>query len=133
MRDFIRALNRDRRLTVVLTTHDMDDIEALCNRLLVISSGRIVADGTVADLRKRISRERRVVVELEDEVEEFSDPEARVVSRDRHRLVLAFDPHRCSPTELVQRIMSRYRLRDLYVENLPIEEIVAELYAEAER
>jgi ABC-2 type transport system ATP-binding protein len=131
VRDFIRGLNRERKLTVILTTHDLDDIEALCSRLLVISAGRIVADGAIADLRRRISRERRLVVELEEEAAEFADPEARVVSRDRHRLELSFDPQTCSSADLVRRVMSRYAIRDIYMEAPPIEETISELYREA--
>jgi ABC-2 type transport system ATP-binding protein len=128
VRDFVRRSNRERKLTVILTTHDLDDIEALCSRLLVISAGRIVADCTIAELRRRMGRERRLVVELAEGAGEFADPDARVVSSEGRRIELAFDPLACSSADLVRRIMSRYPVRDLAVENSPIEEIVAELY-----
>jgi ABC-2 type transport system ATP-binding protein len=60
-RDFIRRFNRERGVTVILTTHDMDDIEALCTRVMVIGNGRILSDGTLQELRNRITRERRLV------------------------------------------------------------------------
>jgi viologen exporter family transport system ATP-binding protein len=58
VREFIAKLNRQRGVTVILTTHDMDDIEALCRRVLVIGEGRILSDGTLADLRAGVTRER---------------------------------------------------------------------------
>src|SRR5256885_2307631 len=57
VRDFIQRLNRERSVTVILTTHDMDDIEALCTRVIVIGQGRILSDGTLEALRARVSRE----------------------------------------------------------------------------
>src|ERR1044071_1487857 len=64
VRDFIQRLNRDEGVTVILRTHDMDDIEALCSRVMVIAGGRILSDGTLADLRRRVSRERWLTVDL---------------------------------------------------------------------
>src|SRR5262249_18832368 len=79
VRDFIRTLNRDRGVTVVLTTHDMDDIEALCTRIIVIGGGVILSDGTLTELRNRVSRERWLTVDLEDgSADTVADPQATV-------------------------------------------------------
>ena len=129
MRDFIRELNRDQGLTVILTTHDMDDIEALCHRVLVIGNGRILNDGTLHSLRAQINNERRLIVDLEHAETVIDDASARVVAREGTRVVLAFDPEVVSPTALITRIAGRYAVRDLLVENPPIEQIIAELYA----
>ena len=130
VRDFIRRLNRQRGVTVILTTHDMDDIEALCTRVMVIGGGRILSDGTLEDLRARVTRERRLIVDLQDAGAAVADPDATVVSRDGHRVVLAFDPERVTAAELIGRVTARVSVRDLFVENPPVEEIIARLYAE---
>ena len=130
IREFIRKLNREHEVTVILTTHDMDDIEALCNRVVVIGNGRIASDGTLDDLRARVSVERRLTIHLRDPGEEVRDPDARIVRRDGHLLVLGFDPRKVSPAELIARVTARHRIRDLFVENPPIEEIIARLYEE---
>ncbi len=130
VRDFIRRLNRDRGVTVILTTHDMDDIEALCDRILLIGQGKVLSDGSLEDLRARVTTERRLIVDLLEEDGEIRDPDATVVSREGARVTLRFDPERISAPALLSRITATHAIRDLFVENPPIEEIVARLYAQ---
>jgi viologen exporter family transport system ATP-binding protein len=133
VRDFIKRLNRERGVTVILTTHDMDDIEALCTRVMVIADGKILSDGTLADLRGRVTRERWLTVDVDDgSAEGVADPQAQVVRREGQRVCLAFDPQAVSPAALIQRITSRHPVRDLFVENPPIETIIARLYRDRE-
>lgn len=131
VRDIIRQLNRDNGVTIILTTHDMDDIEALCKRVIVINQGRIFMDGTLDGLRKRVTRERRLIVHLANGGDFVDDPDTKVVSRDGRRITLGFDPSKISPADLIARITSKYNISDLFVENPPIEEIIAQLYGEA--
>ncbi len=132
VREFLRALNRDRGVSIVLTTHDMDDIEALCRRVIVIDAGGVFLDGTLDELRARVQPERRLIVDLGESGGDVSgDGDVRLIARDGGRLTLAFDPARVKPAELIARIAARYDVRDLFVENPPIEEIVASLYAGA--
>ena len=129
-RDFIRRFNRERGATVILTTHDMDDIEALCDRVMVISSGRILSDGPLDDLRRRISGERRLVVDLAEGEGRIEMAGAQVISRSGQRVQLRFDPDAVSAAELIRRVTSAHAVRDLFVENPPIEEIIAQIYQE---
>ncbi|MCX4241668.1 ABC transporter ATP-binding protein [Paraliomyxa miuraensis] len=131
VREFVRRLNRERGTTVILTTHDMDDIEALCSRVVVIDHGRISCDGSLDHLRERAGVGRRIIVDLERD-EPLAPTDARVVSREGTRVVLAFDPVRTPAAALVARITREHAVRDLFVENPPIEEIVARLYGEAD-
>ena len=131
-RDFIKRFNRERGVTVILTTHDMDDIEALCDRVMVIGRGRILSDGTLEKLRSKFTRERRLIVDLEDEEAQVFDIDATVIQRDRGRVQLSFDPATVSAAELMARVTAVHGVRDLFVEDPPIEEIVARMY-EAER
>ena len=129
VRDFIKRLNRERDVTVILTTHDMDDIEALCTRVMVIGQGQILSDGPLENLRARVTTERRLIVDLEG-TEDITDPDAFVVLRDGHRVHLTFDPDRIATADLIARITAQHPVRDLFVENTPIEEIISRLYAE---
>jgi ABC-2 type transport system ATP-binding protein len=129
VRDFIKQLNRDRGVTVILTTNDMDDIEALCTRVIVIAHGAILSDGPLAELRAQVTRERWLTVDLVDAAAVVDEPDATEIRRDGHRVCLAFDPQIVAPAELIRRVTSRHAIRDLFVENPPIETIVARLYA----
>ena len=129
VRDFIKMLNRDDGVTVILTTHDMDDIEALCQRVLVIGRGKIVSDGSLATLRATVSNERRLIVDLVNAQEVVEEPAARIVERHGRRVELAFDPREVSPAQLIARIAAKHAIQDLFVEHPPIERIIVDLYA----
>jgi ABC-2 type transport system ATP-binding protein len=128
IRGFIQRINRERGVTVLLTTHDMDDIEALCRRVIVIARGRILCDGTLGELRRRVSSERHLIVDLVAPEALVSDAEARVIAHEGARVRFAFDPERVAPAALIARISSRYPVRDLFVENPPIDTIIQRLY-----
>ena len=128
IRDFIRLINRERGVTVILTTHDMDDIEALCRRVLVIGEGRVLCDGTLAALRTQVSRERHLILHLSDERTVLEDPDLRLIERRGAELRLGFDPERVAPSTLIARITAAHEVRDLFVENPPIDTIIQRLY-----
>jgi ABC-2 type transport system ATP-binding protein len=110
----------------------MDDIEALCSRIIVIAGGSILSDGTLADLRNRVTRERRLIIDLEDPncASGVKDADAEVVRIDGGRVTLRFDPAIIGTAALIGRITSNYAVLDLFVENPPIEEIIARLYGD---
>ncbi len=131
VRDFVRELNHERGVTVVLTTHDMDDIEALCERVILINHGRVLFDGPLSRLRAQVTGERLLIVDLLDEAETVTHPQAQVFRDNGHRVTLRFDPSEVATAELIARITANHRVRDLFVENPPIEEIIARLYRES--
>ncbi len=133
VRELVHRLNREQGVTVILTTHDMDDIEALCHRVILINKGRILCDGTLEQLRARVTNERWLIVDLVDPDAVIDDPDVIATRRDDHRLCLRFDPARVTAMELIGRIAAKHPLRDLYVENPPIEEIIARIYDEGGR
>lgn len=129
VRDFIRQLNRQHKVTILLTTHDMDDIEALCQRILVINAGKICFDGSLTNLRKKISSERLLVIDFQNLGEKIVAIEGlRFLKRDEHRVWFSFDPALHTPAELISRVASQHAISDLFIENLPIEEIIAKFY-----
>jgi len=128
VRDFVKRLNRERGTTVILTTHDLDDVEALCSRVIVIGKGRILSDGSLEQLRSGVTRERWLLVDLEDETAPVSDPDATLIRRDGRRACLRFDPERVPAAALIARISAAHRIGDLLLQPPPIDEVVARLY-----
>jgi ABC-2 type transport system ATP-binding protein len=130
VRDFLVEINRDEGVTVLLTTHDLGDIERLCNRLLVIDQGSLIWDGTIADLKERYGGERTLVVDLEEPAPPLELPGARVERVDGPRQWLRF---RGSASELTSTVAASARLVDLQIMEPDIEEIVRRIYGGARR
>jgi ABC-2 type transport system ATP-binding protein len=132
VRTFLTELRDRGDTTVVLTTHDLADIERLCKRLVVIDHGRVVHDGTLGALHERYGSRRRVVVELDEPlsvpvglagvVEESS-------SADRRLITYSLDGSAGTAGELVARLASVVSLRDISVQEPEIEDVIARLYA----
>ena len=131
VRDFIRRLNRERGITAILTTHDMDDIEALCTRVMVIARGQLLSDGNIDSLRRRFAHERWLTVDLVDPEAVIAETGAEIIHREGGRTRLRFDPDTLKTEVLIQRITARHAVRDLFVENPPIEQIIARIYGES--
>ncbi|MFC9159234.1 ATP-binding cassette domain-containing protein [Streptomyces fungicidicus] len=130
VRDFLRQLNAERATTVLLTTHDLQDIEQLCSRVMVIDHGRLVYDGALAGLHEVGESERTLVVDLEREFPPIdAPPPARVVRVEGPRQWLAF-PASASAAELVARVAAQYPLVDLSVREPDIEAVIARMYEE---
>ncbi|WP_425541034.1 ABC transporter ATP-binding protein [Streptomyces coeruleorubidus] len=127
VREFLRELNAERGTTVLLTTHDLQDIEQLCKRVMVIDQGRLMYDGPLAGLHEAGESERTLVVDLERELPPIDAPApARVVRVDGPRQWLAF-PAAESAAPLVARIAAEYPLVDLSVREPDIEAVIAKM------
>lgn len=134
VRKFILERNVQEKITILLTTHDMDDIEALCpKRVLVVQNGRLFFDQPLASLREKLLPERWLILDLEDPSQKVEDSDATVMRREGGRVWLRFSPSSISAPLLIARLTARYQVRDLYVENPPIDEVIARLYREIER
>ncbi len=134
IRDFLRQINRERGVTVLLTTHDMADVEQLCSRLLIIDHGRLLYDGGLTEIRDRLGQERTLVVDLAEEGAPLEGPlqvpHAREIRADGPRRWLRFNRHQTSAADLISAVAGRYRLRDLTIEEPEIESIVRRIYEE---
>ncbi|USQ89775.1 ATP-binding cassette domain-containing protein [Streptomyces phaeoluteigriseus] len=132
VREFLGELNTERGTTVLLTTHDLQDIERLCSRVMVIDHGRMMYDGPLAGLHEAGESERTLVVDLERELPPIeAGPAARVVRVEGARQWLAF-PASQSAAPLVARIAAEYPLVDLSVREPDIETVIGRMYADKE-
>lgn len=129
VRDFIRAINRENGTTVILTTHDMQDIEALTERILLIGKGRILLDGSLSELKSRNSSRKTLTVAYEGGV--LPSCEEMTVKEDKEgRAVLSVDTRTLSVSEAISRISAAVGVKDISVTGESIDELVVSLYQE---
>ena len=128
LREFLRALNATRRTTLVLTTHDLQDIEALCDRVIVIDHGTAVFDGELAALHAQGGSTRTLVVDLVDEGPAISVPGATTRKVEGPRQWLSF-PSDASAAPIVAAVAAAYDVADLSIQEPDIEDVIRDLYS----
>ncbi len=128
LREFLRSLNTERSTTLVLTTHDLQDIEALCERVIVIDQGTSVYDGSLAGLHAQGGSTRTLVVDLVDEAPPIDVPGAVVRRVEGPRQWLAF-PSDASAAPIVAAVASAYDVADLSIQEPAIEDVIRDLYS----
>jgi ABC-2 type transport system ATP-binding protein len=128
IRDFIRKMNQEKNITVMLTTHDIDDIEDLCDRIVVLDEGKKIYDGQLNDLVNRFSS-RRLILETEDiiqpDIEGIKD-----IQRPNGKVEIVFDPDIVSVPDLMKQILEKYNVSDFQIKEPDIEAVVKKIYNE---
>jgi ABC-2 type transport system ATP-binding protein len=130
IRQFIAEINRNRGTTVILTTHDLADVERLTRRIVLIDEGTIIYDGSVERLRAEFGTHRTLIVTLQDPAAEVNVPGAEIESREGVVVRLRFDRRTTSAEALIRAVMERYAVTDLSIAEPEIETIVRRIYLE---
>ena len=128
IRELLAQINRDQGVTMLLTTHDMADIERLCSRMLIIDHGRVIYDGGVEAIRAQYGDERTVVVDLEEAAPPLDVSGATVRRTDGPRQWLRFRRSETTAAQVIASVAASARLRDLTIEEPAIEDIVRGIY-----
>lgn len=128
VRQFLRRVNAERQVTVILTTHDLNDVEKICQRLIIIDTGRIIYDGGIDALKQRYGRTRMLIVDLARAYSEIQIESADVIRREGNRIWLAFDRDTISASDAITRLTAHYEIQDLTISEPEIEEIVRQIY-----
>lgn len=129
VRQFIKELNEKKGTTVILTTHDMQDIEALTKRILLIGKGQILLDGQLQEFKQRFAHEKTMTVEYSGLLP-LLPSNVKVISQQPGRCVLQFDSENFSVSELIHHLSQQVEISDLSVSGVSAEEMVAKLYRE---
>jgi ABC-2 type transport system ATP-binding protein len=128
VRGFLAELNERHGTTVLLTTHDLADVERLCRRVLVVDRGRIVTDATVEALRDRYGTERTVVVDLDEPRPALRVAGAEVVAVDGPRQWLRFRRDETTAAAVIAAVTAQVGVRDLTVEEPTIDAVIRRIY-----
>jgi ABC-2 type transport system ATP-binding protein len=132
VREFLLEINRRDGTTVLLTTHDLSDIETLSRRVLVIDHGKLLFDGALSELRDRIVPVTSIIFDVK------AVPDASLLSWNgltatevgAHRYRMDLDRRTLSPATAVKEIVNRFDVADLSIEEPQIEEVVKRIYKE---
>ncbi|WP_433685858.1 ABC transporter ATP-binding protein [Nocardia sp. CA-119907] len=134
LREFLRAERTERGTTLLLTTHDMGDIERLCERVLVVDRGSLVYDGSLTGLGVRVGARRVLVVDLVEPTRNLDDlPRTELLTSEGNgmRQRLAFDAEATTAAQVLAAVSDRAEVRDLSIEEPDIEDVVRRIYESA--
>lgn len=129
VRNFIKTVNKERGTTVILTTHDMQDIEALTERILLIGNGKILLDGTLSELKKRNSACRTIIIDFSGKLIEARHGMKVLKNMDGHAEILV-DTGEISVSQAIAEISDQVEVSDISVMGATAEEMVVSLYKE---
>lgn len=136
IREFLKEINRTLRTTILLTTHDLSDIEELCRRIVIIDHGKLLYDGSLEGLRERLGRFNQISVLLQDRHHTKQLDQALVNGNgiefervDDLTFRIRYNRDRISSAEIIRKIVNEVPVRDIYVEEQPIEEIIKTIYS----
>ena len=136
LREFLVAERRERGTTLLLTTHDMGDIERLCDRVLVVDRGRLAFDGTLPGLAATVGAQRILVVDLAEPTPDLTEvPSTTLLASESGglRQRLAFDAAATTAAAVLAHVSARHSVRDLSIEEPDIEDVVRRIYAASGR
>lgn len=130
IRQFIAEQNQRHGATVLLTSHYMADVTALCKRIIVIHHGRLLYDGNLSALADRIAPFKRVMLDMENaQAAEQAEAYGEVIERQAAKITLRLSREQTS--EVVARLLSDLPVRDMTVEDPPIEDVIEQVFQEA--
>lgn len=130
LRDFLKNENRKNGVTMILTTHDMDDIESLCNRVMVIGHGELLYDGKLIGLKEKYAPFRKIRATINGNIKEFYVEVAEGVKLEGNAWTITFDPMKIAAHTMVERLSQKLPLKDISIEEENIDEIIAAMYKE---
>ena len=130
IRELIKKLNKEDDVTVFLTSHDMDDVEKLCNKTIIINHGKIVFNDTLESLKHRYVQSKRIEVKLENVPKRFAFPGAKLVKRSAYELNIELNQGEGSISGLINYLTKNFEVLDINIADPPIEEVIARIYKE---
>ena len=130
IRQFIKKINIERKTTVILTTHDLSDIEALCNRIMIIDYGKVIYDGSIDEIRRRFGTESTLLIDFKEPPDQLEVDGTLEIRLEGIRASIKFDRKRFAANDLISEITGRYPVLDLTIEDISLDGIIRDVYKE---
>jgi ABC-2 type transport system ATP-binding protein len=128
VRKFLARINRERGTTIILTTHDLQDIEEICPRLIMVDDGKLLFDGALPRLRAALGSRRRLRLEFGTDPGPIALTTARLVSDDGAAKHFVLDSETTSILDVLTELGTGYDLKDVALEEPAIEEVIRTFY-----
>jgi ABC-2 type transport system ATP-binding protein len=128
IRNFIRELNEQDKVTMIFTTHDMQDIEQTCKRIIIIDKGSLMFDGSLQDIRGKYGTTRRLIAEFNEEVTVTPISKVAIENLGDRKMSFTFDNNVVDVNKLMHEILGKYSVRDITVAEPEIESIIQKMY-----
>ena len=129
IRSFIRQLNDEDKVTMIFTTHDMQDIEQTCNRIIIIDKGSLMYDGSLHDIRSKYGTARRLIAEFNEETKVSPIENVEISEMKDRKISFSFDNNIVDVNKLMHEILDNYNVRDITVAEPEIESIIQKMYS----
>lgn len=132
VRDFIKKLNKNHKTTVILTTHDMTDIEALAKRIILIGKGELLYDGTLSNLKKKYGSYKEVLVSTNEKIDKIRLKGIIKKSKNINGYSFIIDSNVLSLSKLLNNLSLKYVINDIDIKNESIDDVILKLYHDYE-
>lgn len=132
VRDFIKELNKNHKTTVILTTHDMTDIEALAKRIILIGKGELLYDGTLSNLKKKYGSYKEVLVSTNEKIDKIRLKGIIKKSKNINGYSFIIDSNVLSLSKLLNNLSLKYVINDIDIKNESIDDVILKLYHDYE-
>lgn len=128
IRNFLNKINKETNITMLFTTHDMQDIEKTCNRMIIIDKGEKIYDGLVSEIKSRYGKDRQLEVEFTQEYANINIPETTIVYESLNTKRFQFNKDNVHVQDLISQLTKKYDIKDLTIKEPDIESIIREIY-----
>ncbi|MEW9053238.1 MAG: ATP-binding cassette domain-containing protein [Neobacillus sp.] len=130
VRRFINTINKEKGVTVILTTHDMNDIEALAKRMILIGKGTLLYDGNLTELKKRFGAQKTIQADYKSNNTPIDIPGTKILSWTPERITMSLNSEAVKTSDVITQLSQKVELIDVSIEPQPIEEMIVNLYKE---
>lgn len=135
IRTLIHALNQEKHTTVILTTHDMGDVDALCRRIVIIDKGKMLYDNDIEHLKGFFGSYRTLKIRIDGSLKQLAEEIDRKlsdikVSADDEWISILVDEEKATVMEVLSRLQQSYKIRDMQLEEISTEEVIKKIYEE---